>query len=403
MNKTVKLGLLALLLATAFTGCKDPKDNPVEITVTTYAPTEITATTAQCGGHVTASQQAKMAEFGVCWGTEKDPLATGNHLSTTATGEPFSCTLTELLPETQYHVRAYALYESEYHYGEDKTFTTLANGGGEEPTLPDGLTPGLFSVSETLKVRFSSGNLQYQASTGTWRFAESQLDYIGESNANISQSYDGWIDLFGWATSGYEHGGRDYQPWATGEHSSGYYAYGSYRNNLYDQTGKADWGYNAISNGGNTENSGWRTLRKEEWEYLMTGRATPTGIHFATANVNGNNGLLIFPDDWDGSFGITSADNYSADYGNNTVTATDWESLQAKGVVFLPAAGMRVYDAQMRYVQTGGVYWASTAYSSGDLAYSMYFVVDDKHRSVDVNNREFGASVRLVRDDTMVW
>ena len=158
MNKTVKLGLLALLLATAFTGCKDPKDNPVEITVTTYAPTEITATTAQCGGHVTASQQVKMAELGVCWGTEKDPLATGNHLSTTATSEPFNCTLTELLPETQYHVRAYALYESEYHYGEDKTFTTLANGG-EEPTLPDGLTPGQFSVSETLKVRFSSGNL----------------------------------------------------------------------------------------------------------------------------------------------------------------------------------------------------------------------------------------------------
>ena len=401
MNRTTKLGLLALLLATAFTGCKDPKDNPVEITVTTYAPTEITATTAQCGGHVTATQQAKMAELGVCWGTEKDPLAMGNHLSTTATGEPFKCTLTDLLPETQYHVRAYALYGSEYHYGEDKTFTTLANGGGEEPTLTDGLTTGLFSVSETLKVRFSSGNLQYQASTGTWRFAESQLDYIGESNANISQSYDGWIDLFGWATSGYDHGGRDYQPWATGEHSSGYYAYGSYSNNLYDQTGKADWGYNAISNGGNTENSGWRTLRKEEWEYLMTGRATPTGIHFATANINGNNGLLIFPDDWDGSYDITNPDNYSSDFGNNTFASADWVNLEAKGIVFLPTAGYRVNGDQIVYVQTGGIYWASTA-SSENLAYSMYFVVEDKHRSVNVNYREFGASVRLVRDDTLV-
>lgn len=66
--------------------------------------------------------------------------------TTSATDEPFTCTLTGLQPETQYHVRAYALHESEYHYGEDLCFTTLAagNGGGEEP---EGFTSGLFSVS----------------------------------------------------------------------------------------------------------------------------------------------------------------------------------------------------------------------------------------------------------------
>ena len=57
MNRTKRIGLLALMLATAFTGCKDPENNEnnIEIKVTTYAPTEITATTAQCGGHVTAT------------------------------------------------------------------------------------------------------------------------------------------------------------------------------------------------------------------------------------------------------------------------------------------------------------------------------------------------------------
>ena len=404
MNRIIKLSLLAILLATAFTGCKDPENNEnnVEITVTTYMPTEITATTAQCGGHVTATGTAKLAELGVCWGTEKDPVATDSHLSTTVTNEPFNCTLEGLLPETQYHVRAYALYESEYHYGEDHSFTTLAyNGGGDEPEpdpeTPEGLTQGLFSVSETLQVRFSQGNLQYQASTGTWRFAESQLDYIGEGNVNISESYDGWIDLFGWGTSGYNHGANAYQPWSASTHYSDYFAYGNGRNNLYDQTGQADWGYNAISNGGNTENSGWRTLRREEWSYLMSERTTPTGIHFATACVKGINGILIFPDDWDGSYDITNPDKYSSAFGNNTITAIDWVNLEANGVVFLPAAGLRVEGTQVGYMQAGGVYWASTA-SSSELAYSMYFVVDGKHRSVDVNNREFGASVRLVMD-----
>ena len=404
MNRTKRIGLLALLLATAFTGCKDPEntENNLEIKVITYTPTEITATTALCGGHVTATGTAILAELGVCWGTEADPVASDSHLSTMAASELFTCTLTELQPETQYHVRAYALYESEYYYGEDHTFTTLAyNGGGDEPEpdpeTPEGLTQGLFSVSETLQVRFSQGNLQYQATTGTWRFAESQLDYIGEGNANISESYDGWIDLFGWGTSGFNHGANAYQPWSASTHYSDYYAYGAYRANLYDQTGQADWGYNAISNGGNTENSGWRTLNQEEWSYLMTERVTHTGIHFATACIDGTNGMLLFPDDWDGTYDITNPDKYSSVFGNNTITATDWANLEANGVVFLPAAGLRVEGTQVGYVQTGGVYWASTA-SSSELAYSMYFVVDGKYRSVDVNNREFGASVRLVMD-----
>mgnify|MGYP003571607557 CR=1 FL=1 len=53
----------------------------------------------------------------------------------------------------------------------------------------------------------------------------------------------------------------------------------------------------------------------------------------------------------------------------------------------------------MGYLQTGAVYWSSTA-SSSDLAYSMYFIAGDKHRDVDVNYREYGASVRLVMNDT---
>ena len=104
------------------------------------------------------------------------------------------------------------------------------------------------------KVYFSKGNLQYKASTNTWQFAANQYDYIGNANSNISSSYSGWIDLFGWGTSGYNHGANCYQPWSTSQTDSDYYAYGQYTYDLYDQTGKADWGYNAISNGGNVSN-----------------------------------------------------------------------------------------------------------------------------------------------------
>ncbi|MEE0860739.1 MAG: hypothetical protein UIC49_04690, partial [Paludibacteraceae bacterium] len=58
-----------------------------------------------------------------------------------------------------------------------------------------------FSVSETQKVTFSPGNLQYHPANNEWRFAENQTDYIGDANSNCSSTYNGWLDLFGWSTS----------------------------------------------------------------------------------------------------------------------------------------------------------------------------------------------------------
>ena len=91
----------------------------------------------------------------------------------------------------------------------------------EPPVSADeeGVLSGVFSVSETTQVRFSQGNLQYRATTDTWRFAEHQWNYVGNSSANygnvyqdgekssnakMSATYDGWIDLFNWGNSGWE-------------------------------------------------------------------------------------------------------------------------------------------------------------------------------------------------------
>ena len=46
----------------------------------------------------------------------------------------------------------------------------------------EGELSGLFSVGENHQVKFSLGNLQYQPSTHTWRFAENQWEIIGVTN-----------------------------------------------------------------------------------------------------------------------------------------------------------------------------------------------------------------------------
>jgi hypothetical protein len=177
-------------------------------------------------------------------------------------------------------------------------------GNTESPILvtaasyDPGTLRGVFSIGENKTMHFSQSNLQYQASTNTWRFAENQWDHVGSQipdgggnyggtvsgsdNSNISNTYSGWIDLFGWGTSSYNHGAVCYQPWSISTSDNNYYVYGNSSYNLYDQTGQADWGYNPISNGGNQPNQ-WHTLTKEEWVYVFNTRNTASGIRFAKA------------------------------------------------------------------------------------------------------------------------
>jgi len=110
-------------------------DVPSTITVTTYNPTDITSTGATCCADVTAENGSNIRELGICWGTSAYPTVENSHLSTTTWNTPFVCTISDLVPETRYHVRAYALNGTSYIYGDDKTFTTLAEGGGGGQTF----------------------------------------------------------------------------------------------------------------------------------------------------------------------------------------------------------------------------------------------------------------------------
>lgn len=238
----------------------------------------------------------------------------------------------------------------------------------------EGLLNGTFSINEQVQVGFSKGNLQYQASTNTWRFAEEQTDYIGAANSSISSTNSGWIDLFGWGTSGFNHGAVCYQPWSTNQNNANYYAYGNGTNNLFNQTGQADWGYNAISNGGN-QTGQWRTLTMENWYYLLYTRSTPSGIRYTYATIDSVKGLILFPDDWNNSIYTFSSSYWDFDtwFEANTITLSDWKDvIEPAGAVFLPAASYRTGTTYYDYEY--GNYWTSSTSSNGaEYAASMGF------------------------------
>ncbi|MBO4751973.1 MAG: hypothetical protein J5526_04385 [Bacteroidales bacterium] len=261
----------------------------------------------------------------------------------------------------------------------------------------NGASNAVFTVASGRTVKFSKGNLQYQASTGTWRFAEHQYDCIGADNANISSAYSGWIDLFGWGTSGWNGSfAVCYQPWATSTSSFDYWIGGVSSYNLTEAYTNADWGvYNAISNGGN-QSGMWRTLTKDEWSYLLDGRGS--AYRYALANVNGVNGLIIFPDTFTIPVGVTITNinviSTSYGYSSNIYTESQWNQMESCGYIFLPAAGDRS-GTEVNHVGTYGLYWSSS-YNDRYDALCMFFF--SGYACMNYGSRYSGLSVRLVRD-----
>ncbi len=93
-------------------------------TLTTFATSNVSETTATSGGNITSDGGATVTARGVCWGSSVNPVVTGNHTNDgTGTGS-FTSSITGLIANTTYHVRAYATNSAGTAYGSDYTFTT---------------------------------------------------------------------------------------------------------------------------------------------------------------------------------------------------------------------------------------------------------------------------------------
>lgn len=244
-----------------------------------------------------------------------------------------------------------------------------------------GSLTGIFSVSPTKKVRFSKGNLQYLALNNSWHFAEHQYEIIGDANSLIASSNNKYIDLFCWGASGF----NNIFPYI-GDIGDPF---------LYDcgrkdiTSTRYDWGINnPIDNGGNKSGL-WRTLTKDEWEYLLNGRDNACKL-LAFGKVEGVCGLFLMPDDYtDNDITIESKS-----FDSNILTEEQWGLVETKGIVFLPCAGHRGSGSELYHINISGHYW-STSLARSAMAYS--FCVENNFFNAAVEDfRESGLSVRLV-------
>ncbi len=297
---------------------------------------------------------------------------------------------------------------------EDKVYTATFV---KRPVYKNGVLNGEFSVGENKKVHFSQGNLQYNAALGThqcadgstqqgtWRFAENQWDYVGDAtrgtvyengiksdNSLISSTYNGWIDLFGWGTSGWDSGANAFQPFSTSNNQADYYPGGDYNTDLQGLYAYSDWGvYNAIANGGDMPNL-WYTLSDVEWKYLFNTRENAENLR-GNATVNGIHCYLILPDLWSLPQGLTFTPGTNS-WDKNVYSLVEWFQMEDAGAVLVSNALRRVGSTQF---DPTIAYWSSS-HSIDQPAKSALGIAKETTYEAGFNfSRSVGHSVRLVQ------
>ena len=286
-----------------------------------------------------------------------------------------------------------------------------------------GVLDGIFLVSDTKAVKFSTGNLQYNCGTYTWSFAEEQYEIIGgeaydvTNNTNYGMNvpgYTGKLDLFAWSCESSKYGVNP-------------------SNTDADYTGAfVDWGTLV-------EETGWYTLTQAEMQYLLNQKKDGKAL-WTFASIEGIKGLMLMPYNWDVKlnddieYGYAPKD-FSAEFEHNVFTADEWNGFQGSGAAFLPTAGSRTggygntenagasneYDENGHYfhvdnVNDYGYYWLNTEDSRDGYQHCASYLIfpgwsdnelkddesDDFNYGPTIWSREKrrGNSVRLVKETT---
>ena len=140
---------LAFVIMATFNACKPEPEpqTPGSVKVTTSSVSNITETSAKCGGTVTASGYS-VGNCGLCYSELPNPTINSYITSDQMGTGTFTSTMSGLEPGTKYYVRAYATTSSGTLYGEQKEFTTLGDENNNE-LLPVVITDTITDITKT--------------------------------------------------------------------------------------------------------------------------------------------------------------------------------------------------------------------------------------------------------------
>jgi hypothetical protein len=147
-------------------------------TLTTTPVTNITTTTAESGGNITADGGSPITARGICWGILPNPTTANSHTTDGTEMGIFTSSLTALTPNTSYYVRAYATNAVGTSYGDAISFTSLPI------VLPSLTTADINNI--TINTAGSGGNI---TSDGGDLITERGVCWSVNQNPTITNSH----------------------------------------------------------------------------------------------------------------------------------------------------------------------------------------------------------------------
>ena len=212
----------------------------------------------------------------------------------------------------------------------------------------EGALNGKFTINENGdQIRFAKGNLQYQESTDTWRFAENQTDTlplpsVNEKTGEYTPSSQ-WIDRISLSKF-------------NSKFEQIYYDENEQKYKIKDFI--------------------WHILPPAAWEFIISGRANAASLHGA-ATVGNTEGFVLLPDNWQLPQGVSFKAGGSIT--QNVYSAQQWNTMENAGAVFLPfTSTLELYYQRYR------------SYPDEDIFYDLY-TIDPKGcypgaMKMDMNN-----------------
>ena len=155
MNRKLSiLSYIALFLLLIVVNSCDPTASTKFLPIlTTNEITQITQNTAACGGNISSDGGFEVTARGVCWSLKPNPTVDDNLTKSAAGTGMFICSISNLIADTTYYVRAYATNKDGTAYGLQITFKTL------KALLPALTTAELTDITTSSAI--TGGNITY--------------------------------------------------------------------------------------------------------------------------------------------------------------------------------------------------------------------------------------------------